>query len=295
MVSSVATARQTFSAAASIGPVKMWSGACDESIYLRLKNTFLDFYTDEAKEVKRSAMARSMSVDSSISKGARGREAAMAASTRSPSPAPSTAFEVESISSDQAQNSAELSAAPWAQRPGTSVPATPDASLSGAAPANFISLADALSAKPAPTSKDAKGRGKKADLSKFQAKPESDVTTVMLRGIPCGLTKTCVMEMMDKAGLAGKYDFFYLPMASQAKGNLGYAFVNFAHPMYATLCKARMHGVSMDPVRSTKVCTINPADIQGLSSLRKHFRKTAVSHSRHGPVFLKVDHPPLFP
>lgn len=181
------------------------------------------------------------------------------------------------------------------QRPGAS---------SAKAPPSFISLADALcsdkdvkgactKAKVAPTSNRARGR--KGDLSKFHTNTEADVTTVMIRGIPCGLTKNCMMEILDAADLEGKYDFFYLPMAGQAKGNLGYAFVNFVHPSYAALCSAVMHNVSLDPVRSTKVCTISPADIQGMSSLRKHFRKTAVSHSRHGPVFPKVDYPTAAP
>lgn len=158
---------------------------------------------------------------------------------------------------------------------------------------------------PAATSRTNVARRGKWDQSKGQSSSESqassgsndaDVTTIMIRGIPCSLTTNCLMEILDRAGLAGVYDFFYLPPSkipdsndtSKPKGNLGYAFVNFVHPTYVTVCKEGLHGVKLDPVRSNKVCTISAADIQGIRNLRKHFRKTLVSKTGYGPIFLKT-------
>jgi hypothetical protein len=56
----------------------------------------------------------------------------------------------------------------------------------------------------------------------------------------------------------------------------------------ASLCSAVLDGVALDPQRSAKVLTITPADIQGLDNLRKHFRRTAVSRSTRGPMFIDV-------
>lgn len=283
----VAAASQTFSAAASVAPIKMWSNACQSNVYVSVKNNFLDFYTDEMKLTKGSAIPRSSSVDSPTSKSTRCWESAMSlsagmsASTRSPSP--STGGEDASVDSMQPQDSPKRRAK------------IPQAASSPALcqMASVISLSENLpsSEEPqSPNSPTTSGRAwndkRKWDLSKTPASPDAEKTTVMIRGIPCSFTKNGLMEVMDRAGLAGKYNFFYLPKGS-SNGNLGYAFVNFVHPMYVNICKAAMHRVALDPVRSAKMCTISAADVQGLENLRKHFRRTAVSRSEHGPVFLK--------
>ena len=54
----------TMSAAATIAPIVLWSDHCSGNLYLARKNTFLEFYTDENKALKRSAYPRSASADS---------------------------------------------------------------------------------------------------------------------------------------------------------------------------------------------------------------------------------------
>merc|ERR1719464_1745907 len=37
-------------------------------------------------------------------------------------------------------------------------------------------------------------------------------TTVMLRNLPIGLTRSTLLDLLDSQGFAGKYDFAYLPV-----------------------------------------------------------------------------------
>merc|ERR1719388_25110 len=57
---------QTFSAAAVVAPIVLWQGHSQGNVYLAAKNTFLEFYTEERKAIKRHACARSASCDSSF-------------------------------------------------------------------------------------------------------------------------------------------------------------------------------------------------------------------------------------
>jgi len=141
-----------------------------------------------------------------------------------------------------------------------------------------------------PIAKSERLTSKKQDLKKFnsEAVPVEEVTTMMVRGIPCSFSQDTLMKIIDNAGLKGKYDFFYLPRAGNNGSNLGYAFINFVDHQAAEHCTATFNGVPLDPSRSMKICAISPGDIQGLANLRKHFRRTAVSRGCRGPVFLKT-------
>eukprot|EP00746_Dinoflagellata_sp_MGD_P021273 gnl/MRDRNA2_/MRDRNA2_149653_c0_seq1.p1 gnl/MRDRNA2_/MRDRNA2_149653_c0~~gnl/MRDRNA2_/MRDRNA2_149653_c0_seq1.p1 ORF type:complete len:471 (-),score=90.75 gnl/MRDRNA2_/MRDRNA2_149653_c0_seq1:181-1410(-) len=116
--------------------------------------------------------------------------------------------------------------------------------------------------------------------------PNVEVTTLMIRGIPCSLSQERLMLFLDQAGLRCKYDFFYMPRAGRSRSNLGYAFVNFVDSASSALACSCAQGVALDPGRSKKVCTVTPAHIQGLEELKRHFRKTAVSRGTRGPVYL---------
>merc|ERR1719393_1209148 len=129
---------------------------------------------------------------------------------------------------------------------------------------------------------------KKQDLRELNTEPVEEITTLMIRGIPCSFSQDTLMKLIDNSGLKGKYDFFYLPRAGKNGSNLGYAFINFTDEEGAQNFMGGFNGVPLDPSRSLKVCTVAPGDIQGLPNLRKHFRRTAVSRGSRGPVFLKV-------
>eukprot|EP00746_Dinoflagellata_sp_MGD_P015827 gnl/MRDRNA2_/MRDRNA2_135380_c0_seq1.p1 gnl/MRDRNA2_/MRDRNA2_135380_c0~~gnl/MRDRNA2_/MRDRNA2_135380_c0_seq1.p1 ORF type:complete len:464 (-),score=63.90 gnl/MRDRNA2_/MRDRNA2_135380_c0_seq1:116-1408(-) len=118
--------------------------------------------------------------------------------------------------------------------------------------------------------------------------PVGPMTTLMIRGIPCSYTQEKMLEILDAAGLQGRYDFFYLPRRSH-QSNLGYAFVNFVDMRWTEVCYVKLNGKSLDAMRSKKVCTVSPAHIQGLKDLSKHFRHSWVSKSSgRGPVFPDV-------
>lgn len=117
---------------------------------------------------------------------------------------------------------------------------------------------------------------------------KGDVTTLMIRGIPCSFSQETVMSLIDEANLQGKYNFFYLPFDANGRANLGYAFVNFVDRQSAELCEAAFDGVRLSPMRSPKTCRTSPADIQGLPSLYRHFRRATMNPGEHAPLFLNV-------
>lgn len=52
------------------------------------------------------------------------------------------------------------------------------------------------------------------------------VTTLMMKNLPQNVLQAEVIEELNKTGLEGCYDFFYLPATFRNKAGLGYAFVN---------------------------------------------------------------------
>lgn len=89
-------------------------------------------------------------------------------------------------------------------------------------------------------------------------------TTLHVRNLPCYFTRASFVQLIDAQGLAGHYDFVYLPMDFQTRQSIGYAFVNFRTSVAALLFRAAMDGFSRWPVRSRKVCSVQWSQTQGL-------------------------------
>lgn len=309
----------SFSAAASLGPVVL-SQSGQDSIYLHVKKTFLEFYTQEQKDAKRSACIRSLSSDCA---NARCKEAGAAASTPSsvsgePQATDNTDAAMNTSSTQSRCQSRSLSSQPQVSDDSCSVctasfksptppqqvsPRTWDvaevAKIPSFVPQPRVFMWPMACNQQAPDSPTAisnngvnspvtKKQLQKKDLSKLGSTDVAEVTTVMVRGIPCSFSQDRVLQILNDVGLEGKYNFFYLPYAGKSSSNLGYAFVNFVDAESAAHATASLDGVALDPERSVKFCTITPADIQGLENLRKHFRRTAVCRSRRGPMFLQT-------
>jgi len=302
----------SFSVAASFAPIKMWTNDVDEqSIYVHAKNTFLEFYTDETKTTKATACVRSASAESVMRRVTRScyNMECPASPSKTRSTSPSTAAESESASCRDCGVSVATAissedqwlSSQWHPIQDVRVQDSPGPKMH---PPHVLSIASALEPSDG-VSGQADETDSKQDTTSYVTRngkrvPKQDIshlggakawgkaTTLMVRGIPCSFTEERMMEIIDATGVAGKYDFFYLPRAGQSGSNLGYAFINFVKPSCANILKAALQGVALDPVRSTKCAAVVTADIQGIANLRKHFRRTAVCRGARPPLFFKV-------
>jgi len=307
---------QTFSAAAVVAPVVLWSGNSQGNVYLAAKNTFLEFYTEERKAAKRNACARSASCDSTFKDCDLSTTDAHSPSNRSlnsseknsPDTTPRSKLAQQQCNMNVHHNNIpqqyqyqetnyyqdnncenyDLQGA-QTNTGGYPVMMVPMMMQPVSMPCvNEQQQAQEQEMQHQPKVIKPNMPCKKQDLRELNTEPVDEITTLMIRGIPCSFSQDTLMKLIDSAGLRGKYDFFYLPRAGNNGSNLGYAFINFTNSECAEICMTTFNGVPLDPPRSTKICTISPADIQGLACLRKHFRRTAVSRGSRGPVFLKV-------
>lgn len=99
----------------------------------------------------------------------------------------------------------------------------------------------------------------------------SGYTTVMVRHIPGKYTQQKLMREINSAGFLGKYDFFYLPMQMQSRGNRSFAFVNFVSPEAAEAFYHTFHGRRLRHFRAGQAVTVAPADVQGFEQNAMHY------------------------
>jgi len=105
------------------------------------------------------------------------------------------------------------------------------------------------------------------------------ITTVMLRNIPNKYTQASLLREIDDMGFETTYDFFYLPMDTHYHCNVGYAFINFAAPVYALKFSQIFMGHVFRLVLSPKIARVTPAHIQGFKENVRRFANSAVAHS----------------
>jgi len=70
-------------------------------------------------------------------------------------------------------------------------------------------------------------------------------TTLMIQNVPAKCTNTMMIEMLDAAGLSGKYDFVYAPTDFRTYTAFGYAFVN---------CPTNKHALQAMEVLAGLIC-----------------------------------------
>mmetsp|Transcript_65062 Transcript_65062/g.121210 ORF Transcript_65062/g.121210 Transcript_65062/m.121210 type:complete len:645 (+) Transcript_65062:97-2031(+) len=117
---------------------------------------------------------------------------------------------------------------------------------------------------------------------------EQQITTMMLKNIPCRKSQEEVMMHVDQKGYAGRYDFFYLPRDVKFRANLGYAFINFITQEDALRFQAEMNGYRFVGSGSSKACSVVPAHVQGLMNNLAAFKRTEVMRSNRKPFFSGV-------
>mmetsp|Transcript_66259 Transcript_66259/g.184516 ORF Transcript_66259/g.184516 Transcript_66259/m.184516 type:complete len:452 (-) Transcript_66259:225-1580(-) len=107
----------------------------------------------------------------------------------------------------------------------------------------------------------------------------SSRTTVMLRNLPNGYSRSMLIDLINAEGFRGKYDFVYLPVDFSSQAGIGYAFVNFSSPIDAERCHAHFEGFKRWSLPSEKVCTVTWAGPhQGLSAHMERYRNSPVMH-----------------
>jgi len=106
-------------------------------------------------------------------------------------------------------------------------------------------------------------------------------TTAMLRNIPNRYTQATLLQVIDSTGFEQEYDFFYLPMDTQNRTNVGYCFINFTTPAGLEKFMDTFVGYSFNDHSSSKIARVTPAHIQGFIENIRHFSNRAVAQSRN--------------
>ncbi|KAF4712672.1 hypothetical protein FOZ62_026703 [Perkinsus olseni] len=127
---------------------------------------------------------------------------------------------------------------------------------------------------------------------------DTDKTTVMLRNIPNKYTQRILLNSIDGRGFEGTYDFFYLPIDFRNRCNLGYALINFTTNESAVAFTHSFNGYALPAFKSTKVCEVCWARVQGLEANVEHYRNSPVNempHNEYKPMLFAQGHPVEFP
>lgn len=119
----------------------------------------------------------------------------------------------------------------------------------------------------------AEGRAEHAGLAKK--------TTLMLRNIPNRYSQQTLLREVNAKGFAGTYDFFYLPMDVQNRGNVGYAFFNFVQPEDVERFRCTFSDYPFRLFSSRKVAVVSDAYVQGLEKNLRHFENRLVTQARN--------------
>lgn len=118
-----------------------------------------------------------------------------------------------------------------------------------------------------------------SDSNHTHATPSTRLfTTVMLRNIPNKYSQSLLLDAVNLKGFSTLYDFFYLPVDFRNGCNMGYAFINFIWHDIASDFIAVFRGFRLPALRSTKVCDVSWARIQGLQANVDHYRNNPINN-----------------
>jgi len=127
---------------------------------------------------------------------------------------------------------------------------------------------------------------------KGKANTRATRTTLMLRNIPNNYSRDMLMDLLDREGFIGCYNFIYLPVDFHRLAGLGYAFVNFSKIEFAEQAKQHFQGFDRWAVSSHKVCDVTWGEpLQGLDAHLDRYRNSPVMHEdvpeQYKPVYLQ--------
>jgi len=109
--------------------------------------------------------------------------------------------------------------------------------------------------------------------------PSGPKTTLMLQNLPDRFTRDMLINLLNREGFAGQYDFAYLPVAFDTMQGLNHAFINMCNPDSAEVFQEHFNNFKGWPVPSDKVCVAAWHDRQqGLAPLIERYRNSPVMH-----------------
>jgi len=86
---------------------------------------------------------------------------------------------------------------------------------------------------------------------------------LMIRNIPCRVSRNELVRVLDEQGFDGRHDYVHVPMSHRPKTNLGYAFVNLIDEADEDAFELAFNGLRFQGTTSHKVCAVQPARLQG--------------------------------
>lgn len=95
-------------------------------------------------------------------------------------------------------------------------------------------------------------------------------TTLMIRNIPIKFTQQIMMDLINEK-YKDQYDYFYLPKDLKTQCGVGFAFINFIHPLYILDFFLEYNCIKwsekIEKCNSTKYCQITYANVQGIEEI----------------------------
>lgn len=103
-------------------------------------------------------------------------------------------------------------------------------------------------------------------------------TSVILKNIPAGCSRTELLGFLDSHGFSGQYDLLYMPTNFRTWKGCGYAFVNMVSHGMAELMMQTLHGFEGWCVEGMDALDISFSEIQGIEAHVQRYRNSPVMH-----------------
>jgi hypothetical protein len=150
-----------------------------------------------------------------------------------------------------------------------------------------VTLQDISDIESSKESKLPSGSRSKAEKEDIFVDSPSGVTTLTLLNIPEAYTEEgMLMELYQVVGRE-MIDFFFMPWDFAKKTNCGYAIVNFTMPFATMQCIQGLSGKKFGLVQTSNVCSVLPAEIQGISANLESYKNRFFEDVDHCPKVYK--------
>lgn len=113
----------------------------------------------------------------------------------------------------------------------------------------------------------------------------AECTTLMVRNIPNKYSQRMVLNVIEKHGFKGSFDFLYVPSDFSTRVNVGYCFVNFIAPKYAQQFARVFHRLHLQGFKSKKLVQISLGTVQGLKNNIAKFEDSTLCNEFVAPEF----------